>query len=211
MSERGLARTTPKDEDREGVSRRDVLRRLALTLTAVGIVDRSAAQEVHHFASQAAAGGAYAPAALTAHEYRTLERLCDLIIPVENGAPGALAAGAPAWIDMLAGANDELKEIYTSGFDWLDAAMKRRGAADFVTAPPAEQTALLDLIAYTRNESPELGPGIDFFWWVRRMTVDAFYTSEIGIRDIDYRGNTALAVYPSPDDAIAYALKRSGL
>ena len=43
------------------------------------------------------------------------------------------------------------------------------------------------------------------------MTVDAFYTSEIGIRDIDYRGNTALASYPEPVEAIAFALKKSGL
>jgi hypothetical protein len=43
------------------------------------------------------------------------------------------------------------------------------------------------------------------------MTVDAFYTSEIGIRDIDYRGNTALPSYPEPTESIAYALKRSGL
>ena len=41
-------------------------------------------------------GGAYTPKALTAHEYRTLERLTDLIIPVENGKPGAVAAGAAA-------------------------------------------------------------------------------------------------------------------
>ena len=43
------------------------------------------------------------------------------------------------------------------------------------------------------------------------MTVDAFYTSEIGIRDIDYRGNSPMAAYPSPDEAIAYALERTGL
>ncbi len=43
------------------------------------------------------------------------------------------------------------------------------------------------------------------------MTVDAFYTSEIGIKDIDYRGNAPMASYPSPTDAIEYALKRSGL
>lgn len=222
MSSRGSTRRTRSTRrarsrrdgiDTTDVSRRDVLRRLALTLTAAGFVDRLAAQEVHHFVAQAAAGpgGAYTPTAFSAHEFRTLERLTDLIIPVENGAPGALAAGAAAWIDMLAGANDELKAIYTSGFAWLDAAMKGRGAADFVSAPPADQTALLDLIAYTRNDSPELETGIDFFWWVRRMTVDAFYTSETGIKDIDYRGNTALSVYPSPTDAIAYALKKSGL
>ena len=43
------------------------------------------------------------------------------------------------------------------------------------------------------------------------MTVDAFYTSEIGIKDIDYRGNTRSRPYPAPTEAIAYALKRSGL
>ncbi len=79
------------------------------------------------------------------------------------------------------------------------------------TATPADQTALLDLIAYRRNASPELTPGIEFFTLVRRMTVDAFYTSEIGIKDIDYRGNSPMASYPSPTEAIAYALKQSGL
>ena len=154
---------------------------------------------------------AYTPKALSAPEYRTLERLTDLIVPVENGAPGAVAAGAAAWIDMLASENAQLKETYTTGLAWLDAAMKTRGAADFVSATPAEQTALLDLIAYRRNQTPELAPGIEFFTWARRMTVDAFYTSEIGIRDIDYQGNRPMMAYPSPTEAIAYALKKSGL
>jgi hypothetical protein len=195
------------------ITRRDALRRLAVVLTAGGLVDRVAAQELHHITSlaQAASGGAYTPRGLTPHEYRTLERLTDLIIPVENGAPGAVAAGAAAWIDMLTSVNDQLKTTYSSGIAWLDGAMKTRGAETFLAASPADQTALLDLIAYRRNASPELDPGIQFFTWVRRMTVDAFYTSEIGIRDIDYRGNTALVSYPAPTESIAYALKRTGL
>ena len=44
--------------------------------------------------SAAAAGGAYTPKTFSPAQYRTLERLTDLIIPVENGAPGALEAGA---------------------------------------------------------------------------------------------------------------------
>ena len=43
------------------------------------------------------------------------------------------------------------------------------------------------------------------------MTVDAFYTSEIGIKDIDYRGNSPMGSYPAPTEAIAYVLKKSGL
>jgi gluconate 2-dehydrogenase gamma chain len=195
------------------ITRRDALRRLALVLTATGVVDRVAAQEVHQMTShaQAAAGGTYTPKGLTPHEYKTLERLTDLIIPVENGAPGAVAAGAAAWIDMLTSVSDQLKTTYTTGLAWLDSSMKQRGAEDFLSASPAVQTELLDVIAYRRNTTPELAPGIQFFTWARRMTVDAFYTSEIGIRDIDYRGNTALVSYPEPTESIAYALKRSGL
>ena len=76
--------------------------------------------------------------------------------------------------------------------------MAARGAKDFVSATPGRQTALLDLIAYRRNQTPELAPGIEFFTWARRMTVDAFYTSEIGIKDIDYRGNTHLRFVSRP-------------
>ena len=81
-------------------------------------------------ASQAAAdaGGTYTPKTFTAAQFKTLERLTDLIIPVENGKPGALAAGAAAWIDMISSENDELKASYAKGFAWLDAAMKARGA-----------------------------------------------------------------------------------
>ncbi len=193
------------------ISRRDVLRRIGLALMASGALDRVSAQEVHQMATAQGAAGPYAPKALTKHAYRTLERLTDLIIPIEDGKPGAVAAGAAAWIDMLASENAQLKEIYTKGLAWIDETMKSRGALDFVSATPADQTALLDLIAYRRNASPELDPGIQFFTWARRMTVDAFYTSAIGIADIDYQGNRPQATYPAPTEAIAYALKRSGL
>jgi hypothetical protein len=195
------------------ISRRDALRRVGLVLMTTGLIDRIAGAEVHEMAGQAraAAGGAYAPKALSAHEYATLDALTDLVIPVENGKPGAVAAGAAAWIDMMASENDQLKGIYTKGLAWMDTAMAGRGAKDFVSATPAQKTELLDLIAFRRNQTPELAPGIEFFIWARRMTVDAFYTSEIGIRDIDYRGNTHLDSYPAPTDAIAYALKKGGL
>jgi gluconate 2-dehydrogenase gamma chain len=194
------------------ISRRDVLRRIGLALMATGAIDRVSAQEVHHLALSAQAGGSrYTPKALSDHEYRTLEKLTDFIIPVENGKPGAVAEGAAAWIDMLASENAQLKDIYTKGIAWVDGAMQKRGAADFLGAASGDQTTLLDQIAFRRNSSPELDPGIQFFTWARRMTVDAFYTSEIGIADIDYRGNRPQMTYPEPTEAIAYALKRSGL
>jgi gluconate 2-dehydrogenase gamma chain len=192
------------------ISRRDALRRLGLTLAATGLIDTLGAREVHALVG-AQTTGAYVPKSFTPEQYKTLERLTDLIIPVENGAPGAVAAGCAQWIDTISSENEQLKKIYRDGFAWLEETMKRRVASDFLSASTGQQTALLDLIAYRRNETPDLAPGIQFFSWVRRMTVDAFYTSEIGFRDIDYRGNSPQGSYPEPTEAIAYALKKSGL
>ena len=181
---------------------------------ATGVLDRVSAQEVHQMAgaAQVAGGGAYTPKALSAHAFRTLERLTDLIIPVENGKPGALAAGAAAWIDMIASENDQLKEIYTKGLAWLDAAMAKRGAADFVSATPAQQTALLDLIAYRRNQSPELASGH------RVLHLGAAHDRRRVLHERDRHRRHRLSrqppagdLRPAPTEAIAYALKRSGL
>jgi gluconate 2-dehydrogenase gamma chain len=191
------------------MTRRDALRRLGLALMATGAIDRLSAEEVHHLAADGqAATGAYTPKMLTPAEFATLERLTDLIVPVENGAPGALAAGCAAWIDTISSENPQLTKIYKDGLGWLDTTIKTRGAASFVAATAEQQTALLDQIAFRRNQTPELAPGIEFFTWARRMTVDAFYTSPIGIKDIDYRGNSPMGSYPEPTEQIAYVLKR---
>jgi hypothetical protein len=89
--------------------------------------------------------------------------------------------------------------------------MTKRYGASFLAARPEQQTAMLDLIAYRKNNSPELGPGIQFFVWARNMTVDAFYTSKAGMDDLGYMGNSAMSEFHVPAEAIDYAVKRSGL
>jgi gluconate 2-dehydrogenase gamma chain len=190
-------------------SRRDLLRGIALAVVNAEALTAQDARHVHDAAAGAAQSGAYKPKALTAHDYATLERLTDLIIPPEGKSPGALAAGAAPWIDTLASENARLSTIYTDGLRWLDQAMQSRSGRNFVDASSADQAALLDLIAYRKNNSAELAPGITFFDWARRMTVDAFYTSKIGIADLDYRGNTPMQKYEVPVAAIEYAMKRS--
>jgi gluconate 2-dehydrogenase gamma chain len=194
-------------------SRREVLRDVGLAVLAAVPAASAAGQQVHQMAAEesAARGGAYRPKLFTAHEFATLERLTDLILPPDGDSPGAVVAGAAAWIDMLAEENAELAEIYTGGLARLDRSMKERAGQEFLRAPATEQSKFLDLIAYRKNESPELAPDIRFFDWARRMTVDAFYTSKIGIQALGYRGNTALAQFEVPAEAIQSALAKSGL
>lgn len=192
------------------ITRREALGHLAAAFAAATIVQPGAAEAAHAALQQATAagGGTYAPKALSPEQFRTLSRLTDLIIPVDNEKPGALQAGVPGWIDMLLNVNAELKETYVAGLTWMDSTIKQRHETTFVAATPAQQTALLDAIAFKKNSTPELEPGIEFFVLLRRMTVDGFYSSEIGMRDL-YPGNTARTEFTVPQDAIDYVLSRS--
>ena len=187
-------------------SRREVLSRLATAFAGAVAIDQGLAREAHALVRQTAGR---APIALSAHEFRTLERLADLIIPVENGKPGALGAEVPAWIDALITVNATLRMRYTNGLAWLDSSMKARGAADFASATPAQQTALLDRIAFKKNASPELTPGIEFFTLARRMTVDGFYTSDAGVREILPGGRPPLGEFTVPQASVDYVISRS--
>ena len=194
-------------------TRRELLNRIGASVTlAVGaeFLPAQEAQHVHQAVAQDKAAGPYKPKGLTAHEYATLRRLADLIIPADEHSKGALEAGAADFIDFLCAASEEMREIYTGGLGWLDGQMKHRySGRSFLDASPAQQTAMLDLIAYRRNESPELSPGIHFFSWARRMVVDGYYTSPIGMDDLGYMGNKALSEFSVPKEALDYALKRS--
>jgi hypothetical protein len=145
------------------------------------------------------------------HEFKTIERLADLIIPADDVSKGALEAGAPEFIDLLASHNSELAAIYTGGLAWLDRQSGRRYGSRFIECDAKQQSAVLDLIAYRKNESPELDPGIRFFDWMRKMTVDAFYTSKVGVADIGYKGNVGMTTFQVPVDALNHALRKSGL
>jgi hypothetical protein len=197
------------------VSRRELLRSigasLALGAGGVEMISAQDAAHVHHIAGDARAKGDYKPKCFTPHEYTTLRRLAELIVPPDEHSKGALEAGAPEFIDLLASSNSELAAIYTGGMAWLDEEMKRRFQAAFADASPAQQTAMLDLIAYRKNEAahPGLAAGIRFFTWVRNMVVDAYYSSEVGRHDLGFVGNGAMAAFSVPEEALLYALKRS--
>ncbi len=171
------------------LSRRDLFRGAAAL----------AAIDVHHMVEEEKkTTGAYKVKAFSEHEYKTLTRLAELIIP------GSVAAGAPEYVDLLASRNAELAGIYTGGLAWLDHEMARRASARFLDASERQQTALLEQIAYRKNDSPELGPGLRFFDWARRMVVDAYFTSKMGIEYLGYEGNAALARFELPVNVKQY-------
>ena len=68
----------------------------------------------------------------------------------------------------------------------------------YLDSSPPQQTEILDLIAYRRNGELDesLSQGVAFFALLRNLTVDAYFTSEIGINDLQYIGNVFMKDFP---------------
>ena len=142
--------------------------------------------------------GKYTPKYFSALQYSMLLSLCDAIIPKDEVSGGALEAGAPEFIDLLTSENEEFQGIFGGGLMWLDNFCSDRYDHVFLDCTPAQQKEVLDLIAYRKNAKadPALSQGVAFFAKLRNLTCDGFYTSKIGIEDLKYIGNTALAEFP---------------
>jgi len=194
----------------EDTSRRELFRiigsSIVLTAAGSGVLSPALAQHVHAeiAAVKSLSGGPnYVPKKFTPHNFLTLKKLGDIIIP------GASDAGAAEFIDFLSSHNDELAAIFNGGFGWLDNYMQKTYGADFLNAAAAQQTELLDKLAYAKNRMPETAPGVHFWTWTRNMVVDAYYTSPAGVKDLGYMGNGAMKVFNVPQEAVDYAIKRS--
>jgi gluconate 2-dehydrogenase gamma chain len=194
----------------ENTSRRELFRIIggSLVLSAAGseVLSPALAQHVHAEVAAVkslSAGPNYVPKKFTRHNFLTLKTLGDIIIP------GASDAGAAEFIDFLSSHNDELAAIFNGGFGWLDNYMQKTYGADFLNATSAQQTELLDKLAYEKNRTPETAAGVHFWTWTRNMVVDAYYTSPAGVKDIGYMGNGAMKVFSVPQEAVDYAIKRS--
>lgn len=200
----------------EDLSRRDLFRILsasvAISACGEGLITPALAQHVHNevLEIKSLAGGAdYKPLYFTAHQFQTMKKLADLIMPADENSGGATEAGATEFIDFLCSRNDDLAYIYSGGLAWMDDYTRRKYGADFLESKPEEQTALLDRLAYRKNASPETATGEQFFVWARNMVVDAYYTSPVGVKEIGFMGNTALSHFSVPKEAIDYAIRRS--
>ncbi len=188
----------------KSVSRRDILRTLAIG--AVGssvlqVIPLEAAEYAHQVVRKEKAAsplGKYAPKYFSSHQYQTLTALCDAIIPKDEHSGGAVEAGAPEFIDLVTSENAEFQLTLGGGFFWLDSFCTDRYEKNYLDCSAAQQKEVLDAIAYRKNaeKEPVLSQGVAFFAFLRKLACDGFYTSKIGIADLQYVGNTSLREFP---------------
>jgi len=130
----------------------------------------------------------YQPQFFSAGEYQAIEVLTELIIPKDE-SPGAREAGVSEFIDFMAAHGEvELQTPMRDGLRWLETRAKDAHGTAFSNLGSAQQEVLLRQVAYQNKEGEQDVAGRKFFELIRRYTVMGYYTSRVGLEELDFPG-----------------------
>jgi hypothetical protein len=97
-----------------------------------------------------------------------LRKLSDLLMPAMNGAPGALDARVPEFLDFLIGESAaERQQIYRTGLDGLNAQAKKRFGRAFAETEAGQAEQLLAPLREAWTGDPPADPVAHFLWAVK--------------------------------------------
>jgi hypothetical protein len=184
-------------DEKKTVSRRKALKILGVGVGATGAVSIyqnptfGQHQHMQHGAkAHARAAETRRPRFFAPAEMAAITAMSDLIIPADDQSPGAKEAGVPAFIDLMVGSSpEEVRKMWRDGLAAVDRASQGAYKKGFAEAAPDQQVELLEKLS--KNEFDPKTPEEKLFRAVKNLTIDGYYTSEIGIhKDLKYKGNS---------------------
>jgi hypothetical protein len=211
------------------IGRRSALRLIGTAPIAVaftlGANEAAAAAEKAATAVKAAAAGkAYVPKFFNPQEWKTVRILVDMIIPKDERSGSATDAGVPEFMDYLMNdptdtdlQRERRQTAMRGGLAWINSVSEKRFGHGFAEATEAERTAILDEIAYSKDEQEDeaemreprdlrvmVKHGPSFFNSFRDLTASGFWSSKIGVDDLGYVGNRFVAEWKgAPPEVLA--------
>jgi hypothetical protein len=186
-----------KSDGAGDMSRRDILTAaLAAPLALIPFADADAEFAAYHALTALqgqAAGVPYTPKYFRADEWKQMRTLVDLIIPRDEHSGSATEAGVPEFMDFICTEYPNYQTWVRDALRWLDAFAYDTYHKNFNNCSDSERRAMLDQIAWPAKTAPELRAGAQYFNQLRDFTASGFYSSQMGVKDIGYIGNTAVA------------------
>ena len=139
------------------------------------------------------------PRFFTPDEFALVDEMSDLIIPTDAQSAGARAAGVATYIDarLAESFEKDAPQEWRAGIKAVeDLSREMNGGKTFMASTPDQRVAVLTKMAAA--ESDPKTPAEKFFKQIKGRTIDAYYSSKIGIHDDQkYKGN----VYQTGDYA----------
>jgi hypothetical protein len=195
----------------QGIERREILRYIGIASVAAAFPgfrnwSFACSEALVQDSANHTPAAAYTPLFFSPPHYRLVDHLVEMIIPADE-TPGAKEAGVAEFIDFMVAnrvavsprgeirsTQDAIREgnnaqaMFLAGLDWIDTRSTSEFGSEFLECTPKQQNALLEEIAYKTKFTPTTETGRDFFQLIRDYTVVGYYTTEIGLKSLDYPG-----------------------
>lgn len=146
--------------------------------------------------------GSVWPLTLSERQRATATALCDLIVPADADAPGAVAVGVVDFINEWVSApypqQAADRKVILAGFDWLDAQAEQRFSRSFAGSSVSQRSEICDDVSYVPRARAEFKQAAEFFARYRDLTIGGFCTSPQGRRYLGYVGNVPLTSFDGP-------------
>ena len=84
----------------------------------------------------------------------------------------------------------EPERICKEGLAWLQQEAERRSFRTFFAVPPTMQLELLTSISDARSETTISNAGTQFFAFLKAEAIRGYYTSRVGLKELNYTGNS---------------------
>jgi hypothetical protein len=178
-------------------TRRDVLRAAAiipLAFTPFSTADgaKAALHAMTALEQQAQGAAPYRPKYFKPDEWKEIRIVVDLIIPKDERSGSATDAGVPEFMDWLCADNPQNYQWMRDALRWLDGFAYDSFDKAFAKCTAAQRRELLDQIAWPKKAKRELAEGVNHFNRLRDLTASGFFSSQMGVKDLQYMGNVAI-------------------
>ncbi|HET9176722.1 MAG TPA: gluconate 2-dehydrogenase subunit 3 family protein [Terriglobia bacterium] len=194
-----------------GISRRELVRRLMIaggagcSLPAIAEARRIAGHLANHSAVAEAgaqtAKAVWSPVFLDRHQSETLEVLGERIIP------GSSEAQANRFIDLLLSVDtQDAQTKFLASLSAFEAESLKRFSRPYKDSTETQQNEILAFASAAKpgetaeGQSQRVSIG-DHFENIKRWVAEAYFSSEIGMKELGWTGNVFFTSFPGCPDS----------
>ncbi len=132
------------------------------------------------------------PEFFTADEINSARILADIIIPADDRSGAASTAHVAEFMDFIMIDQPWNQTKMRGGLAWMNHECYSRFQKPFSDCTPDQRLLIVEDIAWPDFVKPEHEAGADFFAFFRNLTATGFWSSKIGVEDLQYLGNVGI-------------------
>ena len=118
-------------------------------------------------------------------ELNIIRVLANLIVPPTNEG-NIDQAEVPEFIEFIVKDTPSFQEVLRDGLKWLDTTSNENFGEIFVSCSEINQKSILDKVAFATGKKNKEEA---FFSTIRNLVITGYFSSEVGIKDLGYKGN----------------------